>query len=91
MLLLDSIPDTSTYMVAGYVAFAVIFAIYLASFVIRRRNLEEDLKTLATLQGEQAAPASRASALAKSPAKTRAGKAAAGRRQASKKRAARKS
>ncbi len=57
MPLQGSIPDTSTYLVAGYVAFAVIFLIYLASFIIRRRNLEEDLKTLETLRAERPAPA----------------------------------
>ncbi len=71
MPLLDTIPDTQSYLIAGYVAFAVIFAIYLASFVIRRRNLEEDLKTLETLRAEQPAPASKARPLVKSTAKSK--------------------
>ncbi len=55
-------PDTLDYMIAGYIAFAVIMGIYLASFIIRHRNLEQDLKTLETIQAEtKARPASTAS------------------------------
>ncbi len=49
-------PDTSPYLIAGYVAFAVIFAIYLASFIIRRRNLEQDLKMLEGIRAESQVP-----------------------------------
>ncbi len=49
-------PDTSAFMIAGYVAFAVIFAIYLVSFIIRRRNLEQDLKTLEGIRAESRMP-----------------------------------
>ncbi len=45
-------PDTSVYLIAGYVAFGLIFAIYLLSLVVRRRNLEQDLKMLEGLRPE---------------------------------------
>jgi hypothetical protein len=48
----DAPPNTSAYMVAGYVVFFVIFGIYLLSFIIRRRNLEKDLQTLETIESE---------------------------------------
>lgn len=84
------IPDTTSYLIAGYVAFAVIFAVYLASYVIRRRNLEQDLKTLETLQSERSAPAPRQAALVKGRPSTRGAKTAARRPKPSKKRATRK-
>lgn len=64
-------PDTSSYMIAGYVVFAVIMGIYLASFFIRRRNLEQDLKTLEGIQADSHAPAAPASPLVRAAAKPR--------------------
>ncbi|HEY5983488.1 MAG TPA: hypothetical protein VIU38_08440 [Anaerolineales bacterium] len=64
MFFQEAPPDTSAYMIAGYVIFFIISAIYLLSLVIRRRNLEADLKTLEAMQAEsrpasaRAAPAS---------------------------------
>jgi hypothetical protein len=55
MLLQATPPDTSAYMIAGYVFFAVIMSIYLASFIIRRSNLEQDLRTLEGIQAESRA------------------------------------
>ena len=46
MLLLQSPPDTSAYMIAGYVMIFGVMAIYIASFVIRTRNLKRDLEIL---------------------------------------------
>jgi hypothetical protein len=57
LLLQAAPPDTSAYMIAGYVSFAVILGLYLASFMIRRRNLEQDLRTLEGIQAESRAPA----------------------------------
>jgi hypothetical protein len=45
-------PDTSGYMVAGYAIFFLISAIYLVSLVVRRRNLEKDLKTLESIEAD---------------------------------------
>ena len=52
MLFQETTPDTSGYMIAGYVVFVVIMAIYLLSFLTRRRNLEQDLATLRTVEAE---------------------------------------
>jgi len=73
----DTTPDTSGYMVAGYVIFAVIMAIYIVSFLARGRNLERDLSTLETMKAESKAmtphpPRKRAVRKAK-PERTRAG------------------
>jgi hypothetical protein len=59
MLLQDAPPDTSGYMIAGYVIFVVVMAIYLISFIARRRNLEQDLSTLRTIEAENKVKASR--------------------------------
>jgi len=77
VLLQDTTPDTSSYMVAGYVIFAVIMAIYIVSFLARGRNLERDLSTLESMKAESKAmapqpPRKRAVRKAK-PAKTRGG------------------
>jgi hypothetical protein len=56
-LLQDAPPNTSGYMVAGYVVFFVILAIYLLSMFARRRNLERDLRALETIQAESIASA----------------------------------
>jgi len=53
-MLFDALtPDTSAYMIAGYVLFFLITAIYLVSLFVRTRNLNRDLLTLETLQEEQ--------------------------------------
>jgi hypothetical protein len=52
MLLKDTTPDTSGYMVAGYVIFAVIMAIYIVSLLARGRNLQRDLTTLESMKSE---------------------------------------
>ncbi len=52
MFPLDSPPNTSAYMIAGYVVFFIIAAIYLISLWVRWRNLHQDLNTLETIQKE---------------------------------------
>jgi hypothetical protein len=59
VLLQDPTPDTSGYMLAGYVIFAVIMAIYIVSFLARGRNLERDLSTLESMKAESKAMAPR--------------------------------
>lgn len=46
MFFQEATPDTSGYMIAGYAIAFIVMAIYVASFVIRNRNLQRDLKTL---------------------------------------------
>ena len=53
MLLQDAPPDTSGYMIAGYAIFFAISIIYLFSLAIRRRNLEQDLRTLEEIEGRK--------------------------------------
>ena len=77
VLLQDTTPDTSGYMLAGYVIFAVIMAIYIVSFLARGRNLERDLSTLESMKAESKAmapqlPRKRASRKAE-PERTRGG------------------
>ncbi len=79
-------PDTSSYMIAGYVIFFVITAVYVVSLVIRERNLKRDLATLETMNEEQqAAPAPVAPPVA-SPAKPKAAKSNGSKKQAKKSR-----
>ena len=43
MFLLDTPPDTSQYMIAGYVIAFGVMLLYVASLFIRYRNLNRDL------------------------------------------------
>lgn len=56
MLFDASTPDTSIYMIAGYAIFFAVTVIYLASLLIRARNLHRDLETLETMQREAEVP-----------------------------------
>ena len=52
MFLLETTPDTSSYMIAGYaIAFGVML-IYVASLFIRFRNLKRDLSMLEEMDSE---------------------------------------
>lgn len=42
-------PETTNYLILGYVVFSTVMLIYLASLVIRQRNLKQDLETLEEL------------------------------------------
>ena len=50
MFPLETPPDTSAYMIAGYVIFFVIAAIYLISLLVRWRNLNQDMTTLEAIE-----------------------------------------
>ncbi len=63
-------PDTSIYMIAGYVAFLLIAAVYLVSLLVRERNLRRDIETLESLKAEAQPPAP-APAVARAPAAAR--------------------
>ncbi len=90
MLLQSSIPDTSVYMIAGYGMFAVIMCIYLASFFIRRRNLEQDLKTLESIQSEARSPAAKVPPIVKADARPRTARPSSRQAKPARKRATRK-
>lgn len=83
-------PDTASYMVAGYVVFAVIMIIYLASFIIRRRNLEQDLKTLEGIRAESQVSAAKKPPLVKTVSKPAPNRPSAVRPKPAKKRVTRK-
>lgn len=51
-MFLETTPDTSIYMVAGYVIAFVTMGIYVASIYIRNRNLKQDLSMLEGLDNE---------------------------------------
>ncbi len=46
MFFQEATPDTSGYMIAGYLIAFSVMAIYLFSLVIRWRNLKQDLEML---------------------------------------------
>ena len=69
MLLQDAPPNTSGYMVAGYAVFIVVMAIYIISFMARRRNLEQDLDTLRKIEAENKAKVSKRAERRRSPRK----------------------
>ncbi len=49
-MLLETIPDTSGYMIAGYAISFITMGLYAISLYIRRKNLNRDLETLESLQ-----------------------------------------
>ncbi len=46
-------PDTSNYMIAGFVVSFVTMGIYIASLYIRNLNLKRDIETLESMQDEK--------------------------------------
>ncbi len=42
-------PDTSGYMIAGYVIFVVLPILFIASLIYRQRNLKRDEETMQSL------------------------------------------
>ena len=53
MFQLETTPDTSSYMIAGYVIAFVVMGIYIASLYLRNRNLKQDIETLESMQTEK--------------------------------------
>jgi hypothetical protein len=43
---METMPDTSNYMVAGFIVSFVTMGIYVISMYIRNKNLQRDLETL---------------------------------------------
>ncbi len=52
-MFLESTPNTSGYMIAGYVVVFTVLGIYLFSMYIRNRNLKQDLEILEAMQVKQ--------------------------------------
>ena len=52
-MFIETTPDTSGYMIAGYVISFLTMGIYVASLYIRNRNLKQDIETLESIQTEK--------------------------------------
>jgi hypothetical protein len=52
-MFLQTTPDTSGYMIAGYVVAFTVIGLYLMSMYVRKRNLNRDLETLQSMQSEK--------------------------------------
>jgi hypothetical protein len=49
MFFQEATPDTSGYMIAGYVISFLVMGLYVASIYLRNRNLNQDMTTLQEL------------------------------------------
>ena len=58
-MFLETIPDTSNYMIAGYVFAFVVMGIYVFSMYLRNANLKRDAEMLESLQNEKPAKSSK--------------------------------
>lgn len=52
MFFLDTTPDTSSYMIAGYAIAFTLLAVYLVSLFVRWRNLSRDYDVLKSMEAE---------------------------------------
>jgi hypothetical protein len=52
-MFLETTPDTSSYMIAGYVISFITMGIYVASLYIRKNNILRDIETLESMQAEK--------------------------------------
>lgn len=46
-------PDTTNYMILGYVVFTTVMVLYLLSLYIRNRNLKQDIELLEELEKKE--------------------------------------
>jgi hypothetical protein len=51
-MFLETIPDTSNYMIAGYIFAFVVMGLYVLSIFRRSTNLKRDAETLESLDSE---------------------------------------
>lgn len=61
MLFQEATPDTSGYMIAGYVIAFVLMGLYVASMYLRSRNLKQDMTMLEEMDRSTPAPAQKQS------------------------------
>ena len=52
-MFLETTPDTSNYMIAGYIFSFVVMGIYVFSMYLRSANLKRDSETLESMDGEK--------------------------------------
>ena len=50
---METIPDTSGYMIAGHVIAFLTMGLYVLIVYLRNKNLNQDLETLQSLEAEQ--------------------------------------
>lgn len=50
MFFQEPTPDTSGYMIAGYAVAFIVMSLYVASFYLRNRNLNQELEMLEELE-----------------------------------------
>jgi uncharacterized membrane protein YciS (DUF1049 family) len=50
---METTPDTSTYMIAGFVISFLTMGIYVISLYIRNNNIKRDIETLESMQAEK--------------------------------------
>jgi hypothetical protein len=55
-MFIETTPDTSGYMIAGFVVSFLTMGIYVASLYIRSRNLKQDIETLESIPTEKPKP-----------------------------------
>lgn len=48
-------PETTNYMIAGFVTFFVVLTVYITSLVVRWNNLKRDMLTLEEMEKEKKA------------------------------------
>jgi hypothetical protein len=46
-------PDTSSYMIVGYIVFTVLPLLFILSLILRRRNLEKDEAAIKSLSEDE--------------------------------------
>jgi hypothetical protein len=56
MFFQEATPDTSGYMIAGYVIAFIIMGLYVASIYLRTRNLKQDISMLEEMDKSTPAP-----------------------------------
>ena len=52
-LLQEGPAETLSYFIAGYAVIFGVMALYLASLILRRRNMQQDLETLEQVEEQQ--------------------------------------
>jgi hypothetical protein len=50
MFLQNGTPDTSEYMIAGYIISFIVMGLYIASIYVRSRNLKQDMSMLEEME-----------------------------------------
>jgi len=50
---METTPDTSSYMIAGFAVTFITMGIYVVSLYLRNRNLKQDIETLESMQNEK--------------------------------------